>query len=124
MKKEIICTKAPSAIGPYSQAIEVNNMLFISGQIPINPATGEIPSGISLQTKQSLENIKAIVEPGGGTMDNVVKCSVFLKDMNEFTQMNEVYGEYFKHPFPARAAVEVARLPKDVLVEIEAIAVL
>lgn len=124
MKKEIICSNAPSAIGPYSQAIESNGMLFISGQIPINSATGEIPEGIAMQTKQSLENIKAIVEAAGGTVDNIVKCSVFLKDMNEFVQMNEVYAEYFKNPFPARAAVEVARLPKDVKVEIEAIAIL
>ncbi len=122
MKQPISTDKAPGAIGPYSQAISVGNMLFISGQIPVNPATGEIPEGITAQTKQSIANIKAILNEAGMTMDNVVKTTVFLADMSLFGPMNEVYAENFTAPFPARSAVAVKELPKQVLVEIETIA--
>ena len=124
MKKQIVCKNAPAAIGPYSQAIAANGMLFVSGQLPIDPKTNEIVEGISAQTKQVLENVKAIVTEAGGSMDNVVKCTVFLKDMNEFAEMNEVYKDFFNEPSPARVTIEVARIPKDVKVEIEATAVL
>jgi len=124
MKNQTICKDAPSALGPYSQAIEINGMLFVSGQTPLIGDTGEIPEGIVAQTRQALESVKAIITKAGGNMDNIVKCSVFLKDMNEFAEMNGVYGEFFKEPYPARTTVEVARLPKDVKVEIDAIAVL
>jgi len=124
LKKEIKTKKAPQAIGPYSQAIEVNGIIFASGQIPINPATGEIDQGsVAAQTSQVLSNLKAVFEAAGSSMDAVVKCTVFLQDMNDYTDMNEVYGKFFSSPYPARAAVQVARLPKDVKVEIEAIAV-
>ncbi len=123
MKKVINTEKAPQAIGPYSQAILANGMLFISGQIPINPETGEIAEGIENQTRQVLNNLKAILEKEHLTLDNVVKCSVFMKNMDDFVKMNEVYAEFFTEEPPARAAVEVARLPKDVEVEIEAIAI-
>lgn len=123
-KKAITTAKAPAAIGPYSQGVQAGNMIFVSGQIPINPETGIILEDIEEQTRQSLENIKAIIEADGVTLDNVVKCTVFLKNINEFAQMNKVYAEYFSEPYPARAAIEVARLPKDVKVEIEAIAIL
>ncbi|NLK73124.1 MAG: RidA family protein [Clostridiales bacterium] len=122
MKKAIATPKAPAAVGPYSQGVQTGNLLFVSGQIPINPETGTIPEGIEAQTGQSLENIKAIIEAAGATLSQVVKCTVFLKDMNEFADMNKIYAEYFTEPYPARAAVEVSRLPKDVKVEIEAIA--
>jgi len=125
MKKEIITTKAPQAIGPYSQGIAAGGLIFVSGQIAIDPATGELIAGdIEVQTRKVLTHLKAVIEAGGGTMDHVVKCTVFLKDMNDFSQMNGVYNEFFKKPYPARAAIEVARLPKDVKVEIEAIAVI
>ncbi|WP_289735406.1 Rid family detoxifying hydrolase [Paramuribaculum intestinale] len=123
MKKQIATTAAPAAIGPYSQAIDLGNMVFISGQIPVNPATGEIPEGIKDQTAQSIANIKAILAEAGLTIDNVVKTTVFLADMADFTAMNEVYAESFTAPFPARSAVAVRELPKQVLVEIETIAV-
>ncbi|MBD5331870.1 MAG: Rid family detoxifying hydrolase [Paramuribaculum sp.] len=123
MKKQIATTAAPAAIGPYSQAIDLGNMVFISGQIPVNPATGEIPEGIKAQTAQSISNIKAILAEAGLTIDNVVKTTVFLADMSLFTDMNEVYGEAFTAPYPARSAVAVRELPKQVLVEIETIAV-
>ena len=123
MKKAIVTDKAPKAIGPYSAAIETETTIYVSGQLPINPETGEFPEGIKEQTRQSLNNIKAILEEKGLSMDNVVKTTVLLKDMNTFADMNGVYGEFFKEPFPARAAFEVARLPKDAMVEIEAIAV-
>ncbi len=122
MSKYTVSTdKAPAAIGPYSQAVKAGNMLFVSGQLPINPSTGAIPEGIEAQTKQSLENLKAIIESENAALKDVVKCTVFLKDMNTFADMNQVYAAYFTEDFPARAAVEVARLPKDVAVEIEAI---
>jgi 2-iminobutanoate/2-iminopropanoate deaminase len=124
MKKEIKTEKAPRAIGPYSQAIATNGMIFASGQIAIDPATGELNTGsIEDQTRLVLKNLKAVLEAGGSSFDHVVKCTVFLQDMNDFSRMNAVYAEFFNPPYPARAAVQVARLPKDVKVEIEAIAV-
>lgn len=123
MKTVIFTDKAPAAIGPYSQAIKAGGMIFISGQIPVNPATNEIPADVEAQTRQVLENLTAILKSQGLGMDAVVKTSVFIKDMNDFGKINTIYGEYFKNDPPARACVEVARLPKDVLVEIEAIAV-
>lgn len=123
MKQAIHTDKAPAAIGPYSQAIQVGNLLFISGQIPVDPATGAIPEGIEAQAAQSLSNIKAILAQAGLTPAAVVKTTVFLSDMNHFAAMNEVYAKFFEGTvYPARSAVEVARLPKDVLVEIETIA--
>lgn len=122
MKQPISTTNAPGAIGPYSQAISVGNLLFISGQIPVNPADGTVPEGIKAQTAQSIANIKAILAEAGMTMDNVVKTTVFLADMSLFAEMNEVYAENFTAPFPARSAVAVKELPKQVLVEIETIA--
>ncbi|MBQ2046597.1 MAG: RidA family protein [Muribaculaceae bacterium] len=123
MKKVIATTNAPGAIGPYSQAIDTGSFVFISGQIPVNPATGEIPEGIEAQAAQSMANIKAILAEAGLTMDNVVKTTVFLADMSLFADMNKVYAENFTAPFPARSAVAVKELPKQVLVEIEVIAV-
>ncbi|MBN2220780.1 MAG: RidA family protein [Vallitaleaceae bacterium] len=122
MKKAIQTEKAPQAIGPYSQGIDMGNMVFTSGQIPVNPSTGLIPDGIIEQAKQSLENVQAVLEAAGLSMQDVIKMTVFLKDMNTFSAMNEVYKSFFEEPYPARSAVEVARLPKDVLIEIEAIA--
>ncbi|MBF8982153.1 RidA family protein [Lutibacter sp. B2] len=125
MKKIVDTKKAPAAIGPYSQGVVVGNMVYTSGQMPVNPETGEIPQGdIQVQARQSLENVKAILEQAGTSMDNAVKLTVFIKDMNEFSKINEVYAEYFPNDKPARSCVEVARLPKDVRVEIEAIAVI
>lgn len=121
-KKAIATEKAPGAIGPYSQAIKVGNMIFTSGQIPIDPATGNMVEGIKEQTRMSLTNIKNILETAGCDMDAVVKTTVFLKDMAFFGEMNEVYAEFFNTPFPARSAVAVREIPKGALVEIEAIA--
>ena len=123
MKTIISTDKAPAAIGPYSQGVKVGNLLFTSGQIPLDPATGTFPEGIQAQARQSLSNVKAILAEAGVSMDQVIKTTVFLKDMNDFAAMNEVYATFFTEgSYPARSAVEVARLPKDVLVEIEAIA--
>lgn len=122
MKKSISTQNAPKAIGPYSQGVSFGDLIFTSGQIPVNPATSEIPSGIAEQTKQALLNVSAVLEAAGSSMDKVLKTVVSIKDMNDFTAMNEVYSSFFNEPFPARTTVEVARLPKDVLVEIEAIA--
>ena len=124
MKKQKIQTQnAPAAIGPYSQAIKAGDLLFVSGQIPLDAATGElIRSGVADETKKVLDNLKAIIEAAGGGLGDVVKTTIFLKDMNNFGVVNEVYGTYFPQPFPARATVEVARLPRDVNVEIEAVA--
>lgn len=123
MKKQVSTTNAPGAIGPYSQAIDTGSFLYASGQIPINPADGSIPEGIKAQTAQSLANVKAILAEAGLSLANVVKTTVFLADMNDFTAMNEVYAEAFEAPYPARSAVAVKQLPKSVLVEIEVIAV-
>lgn len=122
MKNRISTDAAPGAIGPYSQAIDTGSLVFISGQIPINPATGEIADGIEAQTAQSLANVKAILATAGLTTDNVVKTTVFLADMNDFAAMNEVYAKTFTAPYPARSAVAVKTLPKNVSVEIEVIA--
>ena len=126
MSKEIIQTdQAPGAIGPYSQAIKKNSMVFVSGQIPMDPSTGEIVVGdIQTQTRQVLNNVEAVLKAAGATLDDVVKATVFITSMDDFPQINEVYGEYFKNDPPARACVEVSRLPKSVQVEIEAIAIL
>ena len=124
MKKIIHTEKAPAALGPYSQAVEVNGTLFVSGQIPFVPETmALISEDIQDQTKQSLENVKAILEAAGYTFKNVIKATVFIKNMEDFALMNEVYNEYLGNIKPARACVEVARFPKDVKVEIEVIAV-
>jgi 2-iminobutanoate/2-iminopropanoate deaminase len=122
MKSTISTNNAPGAIGPYSQAVKMGDFLFVSGQLPIHPGTNEMPESIAQQTKNSLENVKAILEAAGSDLHHVVKTTVFLQDMNTFTQMNEVYQSYFSGNYPARSAVEVARLPKDALVEIEVIA--
>lgn len=123
MKQVIHTDSAPAAIGPYSQAIQIGQLLFTSGQVPIDPETGAIvEGGIQEQARQSLNNIKAILNAAGTNMGAVVKTTVFLQDMNDFAAMNEVYAQFFQEPYPARSAVQVARLPKDVLVEIEAIA--
>lgn len=122
MKNVIATDKAPGAIGPYSQAIDAGAFVFISGQIPVNPATGEVAEGIKAQTAQSIANIKAILAEAGLSVDNVVKTTVFLADMALFGEMNEVYAQEFTAPFPARSAVAVRELPKQVLVEIEVIA--
>ncbi len=122
MKKVISTTAAPGAIGPYSQAIDTGSFVFASGQIPLNPANGEVVEGIKAQTEQSIANVTAILNEAGLTLDNVVKTTVFLADMNDFAAMNEVYGNAFKAPYPARSAVAVRELPKKVLVEIEVIA--
>lgn len=122
MKEVIATTAAPGAIGPYSQAIKAGNLLFCSGQIPVDPATGTVPEGIKAQTAQSLANVKAILAAAGASIDNVVKTTVFLADMSLFGEMNEVYAQNFNEPFPARSAVAVRELPKQVLLEVEVIA--
>ena len=125
MKKEIIRTpNAPEPVGPYSQAVKTGGTLYCSGQIPLNPSTGAIPAGIEAQTRQVLENLQAVLTAGGADFPNVVKTTVFLKDMNDFPAMNAIYAEFFTGATPARSTVQVARLPKDVLVEIDAIAAL
>lgn len=126
MTKVIHTEKAPAAIGPYVQAVDLGDLVFTSGQIPVNPATNAVPSDIVAQTRQSLENVKAIIEQAGLTAADIVKTTVFVKDLNDFAAVNTEYKRFFKenhHPnFPARSCVEVARLPKDVGLEIEAIA--
>ena len=124
MTKKIISTdQAPKAIGPYSQAIVYNGLAYLSGQIPLDPATGQlVPGDITAQTERVLENIKAVLEAAGASFDSVLKTTVFLKDMNDFPKMNEVYARYFPSDAPARSTVQAARLPRDVMVEIEAIA--
>ena len=125
MKQIISTTHAPAAIGPYAQAVATDKLVITSGQLPINPATGAFPEGIAEQTRQSLENVKAILAEAGVGMDRIIKTTVFLSDMNNFGAMNEVYATFFgEGGYPARSAVEVARLPKDALVEIEVIAAL
>lgn len=125
MKKIINTTKAPAALGPYSQAIQAGNTIYVSGQIPFIPETMTLVSeDVQEQTKQALENVKAILEEAGASLNDVVKASVFVKDMNDFNAINEIYSTYFVENKPARALVEVARLPKDVKIEIEVIAVI
>lgn len=121
-KKVIATSNAPAAIGPYSQAIEVNGFIYASGQIPIIPQTGELAVGIEAQTRQVLNNVKAIMEAAGLSMANIVKTVVFIKDMNDFATVNEIYASFFDGEYPARSCVEVARLPKDVEIEVEVIA--
>ncbi|MBU6154261.1 MAG: RidA family protein [Bdellovibrionales bacterium] len=123
MKREILTTQAPTPIGPYSQAIEVGSMVFCSGQIPLDPSTGTIvgEGNVESQTTQVMKNIKAVLTQANLDFSNVVKTTIFLKNMGDFPKVNAIYAESFKAPFPARSTVEVARLPKDVLVEIEVI---
>lgn len=121
MQKVISTDKAPGAIGPYSQAIEVNGMVFTSGVIPVDPATGVIPEGVEAQATQAFTNLTNLVEASGAVMSQVVKTTVFIKEMNDFGKINEIYAKFFKEPYPSRSCVEVARLPKDVLLEVEAI---
>lgn len=121
--KAISTTKAPGAIGPYSQAIRIKDLVYTSGQLPIDPQTGAFPEGsIKEQTRQSLTNVKAILEEAGTDMSHVVKTTVFLADMNDFAEMNSIYAEFFSEPYPARSAVAVKTLPKNALVEIEVVA--
>ena len=123
MKKELKSSKAPGAIGPYSQAVKAGNFIYVSGQLPIDAKTGEMPADIKSQTRQSLENVASILAEAGATLDNVVKSTVYLSDMSLFSDMNEVYGEYFKGGiYPARACFAVKELPKKALVEIEVVA--
>jgi 2-iminobutanoate/2-iminopropanoate deaminase len=124
--KEVIATdRGPKAIGPYSQAIRANGFLFVSGQIPLDPATQQlVPGDIRAQTERVLENLKGIVEAAGSSLDRVVRATVFLTDLNEFAAMNEVYGRYFRNQPPARSTVQVSRLPREVRVEIDVIAVM
>ena len=123
MKTIISTPKAPAAIGPYSQAVLVNGMLFTSGVIPIDPETNTVVEGdVTVQARQAIGNLKNLIEASGSSMDKVVKTTVFIKDMNDFGKINDIYKDFFTSDFPARSCVEVARLPKDVLIEIEAIA--
>jgi 2-iminobutanoate/2-iminopropanoate deaminase len=123
MKRAISSPDAPKAIGPYSQAVRAGQLLFLSGQVPIDPATGLMVDGdIAAQTRRVFENLGAVLKAGGRSFADVVRTTVFLADMNDFAAMNEVYGQYFKEPYPARATVQVARLPKDSKVEIDLIA--
>lgn len=125
MKNIIKTDSAPAAIGPYSQAVSVGNLVFVSGQIPVNPETGEVVTGedpIIAQAHRSFQNVKNILQSQNLTLDDVVKTTIFISDMNNFQKVNQIYAEYFKSNFPARSCVEVSRLPKDVLIETEAIA--
>ncbi len=123
MKFAVNSPKAPRAIGPYSQAVQVGSWVFCSGQLGMDPETGRlVPGGIEAQTRQALTNLQHVLEAAGASLDNVVKVTVFLKNMDDFARMNAVYAEFFREPYPARAAVEVAALPKGALVEIEAVA--
>ncbi len=120
--KPVSTDKAPAAIGPYSQAQIVGNLVFASGQIPVDPATGSIPSGVEAQAHQAFKNVAALLAAAGSDISKVVKTTVFIKDMNDFAAINAVYAQYFTEPYPARSCVEVARLPKDVLLECDALA--
>ena len=122
MKTVIATDKAPAAIGPYSQAIEVNGIVYTSGQIPVDPATGEIPRGAAAQAEQAFTNVANLLAAAGTFMENVIKTTVFIKNMDDFAVINEIYAKHFPSPYPSRSCVEVARLPKDVLLEVEAIA--
>lgn len=124
MKTVIRTDKAPAAIGPYSQAVKVNGMVYTSGVIPVNPDTGEIPDGIEAQATQAIGNLIQLLQASGSGAEQVVKTTVFIKDMNDFGKVNEIYARYFSGDYPARSCVEVARLPKDVLIEIEAVALI
>ncbi len=115
--------KAPKAVGPYSQGIATDDFVFTSGQLPLNPDTNDIPQGIEAQARQSLENVKAVLEAGGSSLDKAVKVTIFLKDLNDFGKVNEIYATYFTKNPPARSCVQVARIPRDALIEIEAIGV-
>ncbi|AVR00674.1 reactive intermediate/imine deaminase [Oceanobacillus iheyensis] len=121
MGKAIFTNKAPAAIGPYSQAIEAGDFIYVSGQIPINPSTGEVVEGIENQTEQVLQNLNAILEEAKVTFEDVVKFTIYLKNMDDFATVNVIYGKYLTEPYPARATVEVSRLPKDVLVEMDVV---
>ncbi len=121
-KSQVSADNAPAAIGPYSQGVKIGNFIFTSGQLPINPTTGNMSGDVSEQTRQSLENVKNVLVAGGSSLNSVVKIVVFLKNMSDFAKVNEEYGKFFYGIFPARSCVEVARLPKDALIEIEAIA--
>ena len=122
MKKIISTDKAPAAIGPYSQAIEINGLIFTSGVIPIVPSTGELVNGgIEEQAEQALSNLAGLIQASGAKLEHTIKTTVYIKNMDDFTKINEIYAKYFTSDFPARSCVEVARLPKDVLIEIEAI---
>ncbi|WP_099205689.1 RidA family protein [Scatolibacter rhodanostii] len=124
MKKVIKTDQAPSAIGPYSQGIDLGNLVFTSGQIPLNPKTGQlVADDIQAAARQSMDNVKAVLEAAGTSLQNVIKTTVFVKDLNDFAAVNEVYGSYFEGDCPARSCVQVAKLPMDALVEIEAIAI-
>lgn len=123
MKKVISTDKAPAAIGPYSQAIEVNGMIYTSGVIPVDPKTGDIPDTVEAQAVQALSNMTNLLNEAGTSMEKVIKTTVFIKDMNDFARINEIYARFFTGIYPARSCVEVARLPKDVLLEIEAVAI-
>jgi 2-iminobutanoate/2-iminopropanoate deaminase len=124
MKKVINTDQAPAAIGAYSQGVIGREMIFTSGQLGLDPVTGEMKDSIESQAHQALQNIRAIIQEAGSSMDHVLKMTIYLKDMNDFTTVNEIYAMYFLEPFPARSAIQVARLPKDGLIEIEAIALL
>lgn len=124
MKEILTTTKAPGAIGPYSQGVKAGSLVITSGQLPLDPETGTFPEGIEAQTRQSLQNCKQVLKAAGATLENVIKTTVFLKDMNDFGAMNQVYATFFTADCPARSAVEVARLPKDALVEIECLAMI
>ena len=124
MKETIKAKNAPAAIGPYSHAVVAGNLMFLSGQIAINPETGEMPASVQAQTAQAIANIKAILAEKGATLDNVVKTTVYLAEMSLFGEMNEIYAQHFSEPFPARSAIAVKELPKRALVEIEVIAAL
>ncbi|MBK1811333.1 RidA family protein [Clostridium sp. YIM B02505] len=122
MKNIISTDNAPKAIGPYSQGISIKNLVFTSGQIPLDPATGELITEIKAATRRSMLNVKAILEKAGSSLDNIIKVTIFLKNMDDFNSVNEVYGEFFKENPPARSCVEISRLPKDAVIEIEVIA--
>jgi 2-iminobutanoate/2-iminopropanoate deaminase len=125
MKQEVKTDKAPKAIGPYSQGIIAGGFIYVSGQIPLDPATGELNSGpIEEQTRQVMKNLGAVLEAAGSSLEKVVKTTCFLQDLNDFARFNQAYAEFFKPPFPTRATIQVARLPRDVKVEIEAVALL
>ncbi|USB33744.1 RidA family protein [Paenibacillus sp. YPG26] len=121
-KNAVSTTKAPGAIGPYSQGVEIGNLIYTSGQLGLDPVSGELAEGVEKQTVQALRNVQAILEEAGSGLDQVIKTTVFVKDLADFTKVNEIYSTFFTEPYPARSTVEVARLPKDGLVEIEVIA--